>query len=40
MQQQAAIEAALLPKLNQELKDYLGAFFSLKNGDKPHEMSF
>lgn len=34
------MEAAILPKLSAELKEYLGSYFSLKSGDKPHEMNF
>ena len=37
---QAALDSALAAKLSDELKGYLSARFSLRRGDKPHEMAF
>ena len=37
---QAALDAAVGAKLGEELKGYLNTRFSLRHGDKPHEMSF
>jgi hypothetical protein len=39
---QKAIDAELIKAIEAvpELKNYLGARFSLRDGDKPHEMSF
>lgn len=40
IKQQKAVEAAILPKLSAEMKEYLSSYFSLKSADKPHEMKF
>jgi large subunit ribosomal protein L6e len=37
---QKALDAALLPALSADLKAYLSARFSLKDGDRPHLMKF
>ena len=37
---QAALDAAIGAKLSEELKGYLNTRFSLKGGDKPHNMRF
>lgn len=29
-----------MPKLSAEMKEYLSSYFTLKSGDKPHEMKF
>ena len=37
---QAAVDKALMGKLNDQLKAYLAAKFSLSKGQRPHEMKF
>jgi len=37
---QAKLDAALAGKLSEELKGYLNTRFTLRSGDKPHQMSF
>jgi len=37
---QKALDAALLPALSAELKGYLSARFTLRDGDRPHLMKF
>ena len=37
---QGALDAALGAKLSDELKGYLASRFTLRRGDKPHEMAF
>jgi large subunit ribosomal protein L6e len=37
---QKELDAALLPALNDDLKGYLAARFSLRDGDRPHLMKF
>ncbi len=37
---QKTLDAALLPALSVELKGYLSARFTLKDGDRPHLMKF
>jgi large subunit ribosomal protein L6e len=37
---QKALDAAILPVLSSDLKSYLSARFSLKDGDRPHLMKF
>jgi len=37
---QKALDSALLPALNADLKGYLSTRFGLKDGDRPHLMKF
>jgi hypothetical protein len=37
---QKALDAAIMPALSADLKAYLGARFSLKDGDRPHMLKF
>ena len=37
---QKALDAALLPALNADLKSYLSTRFTLRDGDRPHLMKF
>jgi hypothetical protein len=37
---QKALDAALLPALNAEMKAYLASRFTLRDGDRPHLMKF
>jgi large subunit ribosomal protein L6e len=37
---QKALDAALLPALSADLKGYLSARFTLRDGDRPHMMKF
>jgi large subunit ribosomal protein L6e len=37
---QKALDTALLPALSTDLKGYLSARFTLRDGDRPHLMKF
>jgi large subunit ribosomal protein L6e len=40
VENQKAVDAALISALDADVKGYLGTRFTLKSGDRPHLMNF